>query len=162
MRALLLGLPLVAACRAPTPGYVDMPPPYDVRGVHIELHGILRSTTRIWGVHGKITNTNAIAVKGCTLGLEALDNWGTRVGAYVVTREQGGHIGGKPRRLMDAVVRDYSKPGDLVCDPCAGYATTAIAAETYGRSFIGAEVDPETHAKAIARMESGVQMGMMF
>jgi len=37
-------------------------------------------------------------------------------------------IGGKPMWLMRALVRDYSRPGNLVCDPCAGGATTLIAA----------------------------------
>lgn len=61
--------------------------------------------------------------------------------------------GQKPARLMRALVRDYSRPGDLVCDPCAGGATTLIAAALEGRRAIGAELDPETFAKACARIE---------
>jgi site-specific DNA-methyltransferase (adenine-specific) len=64
-----------------------------------------------------------------------------------------GLIGGKPPWLMRALVRDYSRPGDLVCDPCAGGATTLIAAALEGRRAIGAEIDPETYAKACARIE---------
>lgn len=62
-------------------------------------------------------------------------------------------VGGKPIPLMRAFVRDYSRPGDLVCDPCAGGATTLIAAALEGRRAIGAELDPETYAKACARIE---------
>ncbi len=85
--------------------------------------------------------------------------WGTLPGAYVVKRGNRGpaHIGGKPLDLMRAIVRDYTRPGDLVCDPCAGYATTGIAAEGLGRRFIGAEIDPETHAAALMRRSAGVQ-----
>ena len=54
---------------------------------------------------------------------------------------------------MRALVRDYSRPGDLVCDPCAGGATTLIAAALEGRRAIGAELDPETYALACARIE---------
>jgi hypothetical protein len=75
---------------------------------------------------------------------------GTRNGAYVVNRDPG-HIGGKPRALMEMIVRDYSRPGDLVADPCAGMGTTLRAAELLGRRAIGAEVDPATHAKAIGQ-----------
>ena len=62
--------------------------------------------------------------------------------------------GGKPPWLMRALVRDYSRPGDLVCDPCAGGATTLIAAAMEGRKAIGAEIDPETFEKACKRLES--------
>jgi len=63
--------------------------------------------------------------------------------------------GGKPLDLMRAIIRDYTKPGDLVCDPCAGGGTTLIAAATEGRRAIGAEIDPETHAKAMLRIKRG-------
>lgn len=87
-------------------------------------------------------------------------SWGALPGAYIAKRGSGGHIGGKPLDLMRAIVRDYSRPGDLVCDPCAGFATTGIAAEGLGRRFIGAEIDPETYAKAMARRSAGVQTEM--
>lgn len=86
--------------------------------------------------------------------------WGTLPGAYVTNRATGGHIGGKPEKLMSAIVRDYTRPGDLVCDPCAGMATTAIACESLGRRFVGSEIDPETHAKAVKRIAGGVQVDM--
>ncbi len=79
---------------------------------------------------------------------------GTLNGAYVVTRDPG-HIGGKPMQLMRAIIRDYSKPNDLVCDPCAGFGTTLAAAVAAERRAIGAEIDPDTHAKAMQRLERG-------
>jgi site-specific DNA-methyltransferase (adenine-specific) len=54
---------------------------------------------------------------------------------------------------MRALVRDYTKPGDLIVDPCAGAATTLIAAAIEGRRAIGAECDPETYAIAKERIE---------
>lgn len=76
--------------------------------------------------------------------------WGTLPGAYVSRGgpKQGRHIGGKPIELMRELVRDYSRPGEVVCDPCAGYGTTLLAAILEGRRAVGAEVDPETHARA--------------
>ena len=89
--------------------------------------------------------------------------WGSLVGAYVVTREQNrGRIGGKPIQLMNAIVRDYSRPGDLICDPCAGYATTAVAALANDRRFVGAEVDPaafEIACKRLAKPSQGELFG---
>lgn len=89
---------------------------------------------------------------------KALHRWGTLPGGYHGKPDSGGgHIGGKPEWLMRALVRDYTRPGDLVCDPCAGYGTTAIAALGMGRWFVGAEVDPGTHAAALRRIAGGVQ-----
>jgi site-specific DNA-methyltransferase (adenine-specific) len=82
-------------------------------------------------------------------------SWGTLPGAYITTREGGQHIGGKPLALMRSIVRDYARPGDLVCDPCAGGATTLLAAAIEGRRAIGAEMDPETFAKAQKRIARG-------
>jgi site-specific DNA-methyltransferase (adenine-specific) len=85
-------------------------------------------------------------------------HWGTLPGAYVMSSERGPDRadrvvrGGKPLDLMRAIVRDYSRPGDVVCDPCAGGATTLIAAVIEGRRAIGSELDPATHAKALNRI----------
>lgn len=68
--------------------------------------------------------------------------WGALDGGYVLPRGQPksrGVVGGKPLWLMRALVRDYARPGDLVCDPCAGGATTLLAALLEGRRAVGAE-----------------------
>jgi site-specific DNA-methyltransferase (adenine-specific) len=89
---------------------------------------------------------------------KAASKWGTLPGAYVVTQDFGGdrgqgRIGGKPLPLMQQIVRDYSRPGMLVADPCAGHATTLVAALQSGRRVWGAECDPAAHAAAVARLE---------
>lgn len=55
---------------------------------------------------------------------------------------------GKPDWLMRALVRDYSRPGDLICDPLAGFGSTLIAARDEGRRSIGAEIDHATWSVA--------------
>lgn len=81
-----------------------------------------------------------------------LHKWGTLPGGYTGTPGERIHIGGKPLWLMRALIRDYTKRGDLVVDPCAGAATTLVAAFQEGRRAIGAEADPETHALAMRRL----------
>jgi len=82
--------------------------------------------------------------------------WGCLPGAYFSHTEKHGVVAGaKPLSLMRSIVRDYSRPGDLVCDPCAGGATTLLAALTEGRRAIGAEMDPITHAAAQIRLDRG-------
>lgn len=79
--------------------------------------------------------------------------WGTLPGFYYSTRQAGSGGGrGKPLDLMKAIVRDYSRPGDLICDPTAGLATTGVAALTMGRRFVGSECDPETFEKGRKRL----------
>jgi hypothetical protein len=75
--------------------------------------------------------------------------WGTLPGAYIGNANPDSSRGrGKPRWLLDGIVHDYSRQGDLVCDPCAGRGVTLLAALGLGRRAIGAERDPATHARA--------------
>lgn len=81
--------------------------------------------------------------------------WGCLPGAYQSHTEKNGAVAGaKPLELMRAIVRDYSRPGDMVCDPCAGGGTTLLAALWEGRQARGAEANAETHAKARNRLLS--------
>jgi len=78
--------------------------------------------------------------------------WGALPGGYVLPKgEQRKPVitGGKVPWLMDQLVTDYSKPGDVVCDPCAGAGTTLRSARALGRHAIGAEQDAATHALAL-------------
>jgi site-specific DNA-methyltransferase (adenine-specific) len=80
--------------------------------------------------------------------------WGCLPGSY--SSHAGGpndnHIGGKPLSLMRRIVADYSRPGDVVCDPCAGWGTTLRAAQMEGRQWLGCDVDGEAVAAARARL----------
>jgi site-specific DNA-methyltransferase (adenine-specific) len=60
----------------------------------------------------------------------------------------------KPAALMEALVRDFTDPGDLICDPFAGSGTTGVAAIRLGRRFIGWERDPKYHAVAMKRLSA--------
>ena len=62
------------------------------------------------------------------------------------------HTTQKPDSLMEALVRDFTDPGDLICDPFAGSGTTGVAAIRLGRRFIGWEKSPQYHAIAVKRL----------
>ena len=86
--------------------------------------------------------------------------WGSLPGAYVPPTGcgiQNDRVikGGKPSWLMRSIIRDYSRPGDLIVDPCAGGATTLISAAIEGRRAIGSEMDETTFKKAQARISAG-------
>ena len=82
-------------------------------------------------------------------------SWGSLPGWYVASRDGSLVRGGKPLDLMRAIIRDYTRPGDLVVDPCAGGGTTLLAAVMEGRRAIGAEMDCSTFDKAVARLRKG-------
>lgn len=58
----------------------------------------------------------------------------------------------KPVALMEALVRDFSDPGEVILDPFTGSATTGVAAKRLGRSFRGWEMDETWAQKAAARL----------
>lgn len=79
--------------------------------------------------------------------------WGSLPGYYVLPAGFGGAmpiLGGKPVWLMAALVRDYSRPGDLIVDPCCGAGTTAVAAIREGRRAIGGDSN-RAHADIAAK-----------
>lgn len=60
----------------------------------------------------------------------------------------------KPLALMEALVRDFTNAGDLVCDPYAGSASTLVACKRLNRRGLGWERDPKYHAVAEKRIAS--------
>lgn len=68
----------------------------------------------------------------------------------------------KPLGLMEALIRDFTDPNDLVCDPFAGSGTTGVAALRLGRRFVGWERDPRYHAVATKRLSRAREQLQMF
>lgn len=82
-------------------------------------------------------------------------------GAYVgVPSGESGGGRGKPDWLMQALVRDYSRVGDLVCDPMAGWGGTLAAAVSLGRRAIGAECDEAAYLEAQRRLARPLQVDL--
>ena len=63
-----------------------------------------------------------------------------------------GHNAPFATALAEGVVRAWSKPGDMVCDPYTGSGTTAVAALALGRRFVGSELMPKYHRIATERV----------
>lgn len=85
-------------------------------------------------------------------------NGGGRAGVYSSVRastEQHRpnlHMTEKPLGLIEALVRDFTDPGDLVVDPFAGAGTTGYACVRLGRRFLGWEIEPRFAAVARRRI----------
>jgi DNA modification methylase len=72
------------------------------------------------------------------------------------------HPAAKPLGLMDALVRDFSDPGDRILDPFAGAGTTIASAKGLGRVGVGMEADPGWAAVARSRLERTSEQGELF
>jgi site-specific DNA-methyltransferase (adenine-specific) len=60
----------------------------------------------------------------------------------------------KPVELMEILVENSSKPGDVVMDPFMGVGSTGIACKHLDRNFIGIELDPNYFELAKSRIEN--------
>lgn len=122
--------------------YVFAPVPIVTPGMNVRLAGDGPSN---WTVYMVVSRPRS--GKKC---------WGTKPGAYTGMREEArvrrAVKGSKSVPLMEAILRDYTDLGDLVCDPFAGSGTTGVAAIRLGRRFVGWEIKPEHHQIAHDRL----------
>jgi hypothetical protein len=119
--------------------YVFAPVPCITRGMSVRLAGDGPSS---WTVY-------ALAAR--PVGMRPLS--GTLPGAYVGPRERLAMPGAKPLWLMHALVTDYTRACDVVCDPCAGSGSALVAARAIHRTCIGGEPDPARYALMRERLD---------
>lgn len=121
--------------------YAFAPLPYYAPGSRVRLSGDGPSSWTVWIM---VSRTKAQA------------RWGTLPGGYMAQEgwREREHMGGKPTKLMEAIVSDYSREGDLVCDPLMGSGTTGVACVRLGRKFIGIEIEPKYFEIAVRRIEA--------
>jgi len=95
---------------------------------------------------------------------KAQNKWGTLPGGYIAGPgwNDKQRMGGKPTLLMDALVSDYSRPGQLVLDTHMGAGTTGVACIRQGRRFIGCEIDPQAFDIACKRIEEAYSQQSLF
>ena len=119
--------------------YVFAPLPYVAPGSRVRLTGDGPSAWTCWIIVARPKS-------------RAYSTWGTLPGAYVLPpgcAERMSVVGGKPSWLMERLAEDYSRPGDLVCDPCCGAGTTLVGAIRTGRRAAGGDID-RAHAELAA------------
>lgn len=123
--------------------YVFAPLPYVHVGGRVRLVGDGPSTWTCWLVVARPRN-------------RAFASWGTLPGAYVLRGgcERMAVVGGKTEWLMRALVRDYTRPGDLVADPCCGGGTLGVACIAEGRRALLGDRDAAHVAIAAERLRS--------
>ena len=72
--------------------------------------------------------------------------------------ERTGYPTQKPLALYERIIKASSNPGDLVLDPFAGCATTAIAAERLGRGWVAIDLNEPAEKIIRERLEREAQL----
>lgn len=129
--------------------YVFAPLPFFAPGSRVRLSG-----------DGPSSWTNWIVVARTA----AQVRWGTLPGGYVSGPgwNDKEHMGGKPTALMDRLVADYSRRGQLVLDPFMRSGTTGVSCMKTGRRFVGVEIDPAHFETACKRIENAQRQERLF
>jgi ParB-like chromosome segregation protein Spo0J len=83
--------------------------------------------------------TRDVITAGPDVGDKALHRWGQSVQGFT------------------EIVENFTKPGDVICDPTMGSGTTGIAAVRLGRYFIGIDIDEEAYQISKARIAAAVE-----
>jgi site-specific DNA-methyltransferase (adenine-specific) len=141
-------IPAWEAAHASADRYCFAPIPCVMRGMSVRMAGDGPSSWTVFAVVSRPRD-------------KAFAAWGTLDGAYTGPRgSEAGGGRGKPDWLMSAIVRDYSRPGDLIADPFAGWGSTLSAAVANGRRAIGSEMDTEAFAECTRRLRRPAQVDL--
>lgn len=120
------------------------------------------------GSHFKATNRASFYVNHGTRHPTTIMRYDAPVLDYANPVRQNGvtHPTAKPLGLLSELILTHSAPGDLVVDPYNGgdatRASTAEAAYLSGRTFVGAELVPETYRATQRRLEALLSQPALF
>ncbi len=79
---------------------------------------------------------------------------GTESNIWAIKKERNPYIkAGFPSVLVERILNNFTKPGDLVLDPFMGSGTTGIVCKKLSRCFIGIELDKKYFDIAKERIE---------
>jgi len=99
---------------------------------------------------------------------ERESEWPFLPDVLVANRVVPGHIEAvnhptqKPIKLIEQLMRFFSKPGDLVFDPFMGSGTTAVVANRLGRRWFGCDISEQYVEMALERIKKdGVPRGQV-
>lgn len=68
------------------------------------------------------------------------------------SRDERVHPTQKPTELIEQIIADYSKEGEVIFDPFSGSGTTAVCAKKLNRKFIAFEIDEGFYNISIDRL----------
>jgi site-specific DNA-methyltransferase (adenine-specific) len=106
-----------------------------------------KSNSKLYGSHGEIVTISS----------------GERFPKSILrfARQRTEHPTAKPVDLFRYLIRTYTRPGDLVVDPCVGSGTTALAARAEGRRYIVGDSSAEYCEVARKRLDAPYTLPML-
>ena len=121
-----------------------------------------------WIVWDKVNGDNDFA--DCELAWTSFSSavrkyefmWSGMLQQNMANKEVRIHPTQKPADLIGQIIRDYSKPEDIIMDPFSGSGSTAIACHRLGRQFICIEKDPEYADASSERLNEECQQLKLF
>ena len=72
-------------------------------------------------------------------------------------KEKELHDWQQPLTTIEDLIKNFSDPGNLVCDPCGGGFTTALACRNLSRRFVGCDSDKKCVALGQERLANGTK-----
>jgi site-specific DNA-methyltransferase (adenine-specific) len=72
----------------------------------------------------------------------------------MIAKEKSLHDWQQPLATIEELVKNFSDPGDLIVDPCAGSFGVAAVAHRLGRRFCGCDSDPSCVATGYERVKT--------
>ena len=73
-----------------------------------------------------------------------------------IQNKNNDHPTEKPVELMEILIKNSTKEGDLVLDPFVGVGATPLACQNLNRNFIGCEIDKKYYDTAMERLNSSL------
>lgn len=86
-----------------------------------------------------------------------IENFYDLAGSFGNCRHEGGVTfggGKKPEKLLNLILKHFSRPGDLVLDSFGGSGTTAAVSHKMGRRWITVEIGDQAHTHIQKRLSS--------
>ena len=109
-----------------------------------------KGTGNIWDEGHDIARLSELDNKG-----KVIEDWWTDIpaGSHIPKKERVGYPTQKPLALYERLILASSNPNDVVLDPFAGCATTAIAAERLGRQWVAIDLWEQAYKVVLKRLE---------
>ena len=84
-----------------------------------------------------------------------MEDWWSDIpsGGHIPKKERTGYPTQKPLALLERIITASSNPGDMVFDPFCGCATTLVAADRLGRSWVGCDISEKAAELVVQRIK---------
>jgi len=136
-------------------GQFHLPAVLNALGKHLTYRWMMSSC---WTVEATIVHHLQVASQWKPILVFSKGDWIKRKRwpdvSLVQEKEKAWHTWQQSLTESETLVQRFSNKGDLICDPCGGAFTNAVAALRHGRRFVGCDIDSECVRIGLERLAS--------